>query len=433
MPAGTGLFIVAVGIRDPEGTAMAAYDTRTPSSSPSTRRPSTRGASALVAWGLLAGGALFFLGGSLHPKEDPPDVTVKEHIHVMVDDPAWYPSHAVLLLGMGLMAVSLVALVRSGRFADVRAARLARAAAAATAIGTAGMLLHLVVATEADALASGGSTPLVDLHVVVETITVPLFGLAIAALALVGGRAHSLGNRATAVLGVVGGVAYALAGATFLLTDALNPLFPLAGGIGLWAVAAGIGLLRAGRSAPPVATSAVALVVPLVALAVAACGGDDDTSSPSTSAAEGAAPEQAQVVAVDYGFEGLPESISSETLLTLHNDSSSEAHELIAFALPEDETRAARELVALPESELASSLPDEPSLVLVAPPGEDAVTAVGDGTLAPGRYLVFCAIPTGADPVEYLRQAQSAQDGPPHVAGGPPHFTSGMFAELVVE
>jgi len=55
------------------------------------------------------------------------------------------------------------------------------------------------------------------------------------------------------VLGAVGGAAFALAGATFLLTDALDPLFPLAGAIGLWAVATGIWLRRrapaAGRAA----------------------------------------------------------------------------------------------------------------------------------------------------------------------------------------
>jgi hypothetical protein len=43
---------------------------------------------------------------------------------------------------------------------------------------------------------------------------------------------------------VVGGVAYALAGATFLLTDALDPSFPVAGAVGLWAVGTGAWLVR---------------------------------------------------------------------------------------------------------------------------------------------------------------------------------------------
>src|SRR5690349_9899956 len=32
--------------------------------------------------GLAVGGALFFLGGMLHPHEDPPGVSLKEHLHV---------------------------------------------------------------------------------------------------------------------------------------------------------------------------------------------------------------------------------------------------------------------------------------------------------------------------------------------------------------
>jgi hypothetical protein len=58
---------------------------------------------------------------------------------------------------------------------------------------------------------------------------------------------------------------------------------------------------------------------------------------------------------------------------------------------------------------------------------------LGDGTLhEPGRYVVLCGIPLGADPQAYLDAAQTS-DGPPDVPGGPPHFTAGMFAELVVE
>ena len=55
------------------------------------------------------------------------------------------------------------------------------------------------------------------------------------------------------------------------------------------------------------------------------------------------------------------------------------------------------------------------------------------GTLTePGRYLVMCSIPTGVEPAEYLRAAAAANGQKPDVDGGPPHFTSGMFAELTV-
>ena len=60
----------------------------------------------------------------------------------------------------------------------------------------------------------------------------------------------------------------------------------------------------------------------------------------------------------------------------------------------------------------------------------------GDGTLTePGRYLVFCAIPTGADPDDAMvamQEAVDSQSGPPQIDGGPPHLAQGMYGELVV-
>jgi hypothetical protein len=50
----------------------------------------------------------------------------------------------------------------------------------------------------------------------------------------------------------------------------------------------------------------------------------------------------------------------------------------------------------------------------------------------PGRYAVICAIPTGADPAEYLEAAAEAEGGPPEVAGGPPHLAMGMYGEVTV-
>ncbi len=59
---------------------------------------------------------------------------------------------------------------------------------------------------------------------------------------------------------------------------------------------------------------------------------------------------------------------------------------------------------------------------------------VGDGTLnEPGRYLILCAIPTGADPAEYLAAAAASNGEPPQVAGGAPHLAHGMIDDLIVE
>lgn len=92
------------------------------------------------------------------------------------------------------------------------------------------------------------------------------------------------------------------------------------------------------------------------------------------------------------------------------------------------------ELLALPQDQLEALFASEPELVIVALPGEGGVAIIGDGTLSrPGRYLLFCAIPTGANPAEYMRQAQASQAGPPQVDGGPHHFTAGMYAQVAGE
>lgn len=217
-----------------------------------------RRSSPLIGWGLLTGGAFFLAGGPMHPKQDPPGVSVKEHLRVMFEDPAWYPSHVVLLVGMALIAASLVALARGRSLAGVPHAHAVTViAAVAASLAAPGMLLHLVAAAEADAIAAHQSTQITDVQVIVEAITVPAFGFSIAALAVIGAATRTLGNPMTAVLGVVGGVGYGLAGATFLFTDRLNFLFPAASGIALWTIVAGVGLLlRPGRRATSPAAAA---------------------------------------------------------------------------------------------------------------------------------------------------------------------------------
>jgi hypothetical protein len=203
------------------------------------------------------------------------------------------------------------------------------------------------------------------------------------------------------------------------------------------------GVHRSGRPARLALVLAPLLAVGII---VSGCGDDsDDAGSQDTSgnvdsenlssdggdnASDAAATD---VVAVDYHFEGLPERIDAGSRLAMHNDSAREVHELVAMAIPEGETRSVDELMALPEGELFAALSGQPALVMLAPPGEDAIPVLGDGTLDAGRYLVLCAIPTGADPDELMRAAQQSQGGPPNVPGGPPHFTAGMYAELVAD
>ena len=179
-----------------------------------------------------------------------------------------------------------------------------------------------------------------------------------------------------------------------------------------------------------------AIAVALLAATGAACGDDDDGGSDATPTTDAAEPAEAiEVTAIDYGYEDLPGTVEAGTTLTLTNASEKELHELVAVLLPADEERSVEDLVKLPQEELEALFAGEPAMVLLAPPsGAEMIPAVGDGTLSePGRYGVFCAIPVGADPQEYMDAAATSEGGPPEVEGGSPHFTQGMYGELTVE
>lgn len=137
---------------------------------------------------------------------------------------------------------------------------------------------------------------------------------------------------------------------------------------------------------------------------------------------------------VDYAFAEVPAQVEAGSTLTIDNRSQQELHELVAVRLPDEEERTAEELVQLPPEELAPLFAGVTLVQLQAPGRDEVVTPVGDGTLAePGRYLLVCMIPTGADPQEYLAAAAETEEGPPQgVAGGPPHLVNGMWAELEV-
>ena len=171
-----------------------------------------------------------------------------------------------------------------------------------------------------------------------------------------------------------------------------------------------------------------------VVVMLAACGDDDnDTSAGVAPASSPHTGHPTITIALrDYAFDDVPATITAGTTIGVTNTSTKEIHELIAIRLRDDEQRTLDELAALTPPQLQQQLDAEPAAVLVAPPGQPGIAVVGDGTLdEPGRYLLVCMIPTGADPQEYLEAASTAT-GPPQVDGGPPHVTSGMIAELRV-
>lgn len=184
-------------------------------------------------------------------------------------------------------------------------------------------------------------------------------------------------------------------------------------------------------------TSVVALVV--LATVAPACGSDDEATAP-TVARTTSDPSSDPIVHIelrDFEFDGVPASIAAGTRIAVTNRSVTEAHELTAFRLPDGEHRPLSELSVLPMDELGAFLSAMPALAMVARPGEDGEVALGDGSLHdPGRYLLVCFIPLGADPDDVMSaMAAAAADpeaGPPQIEGGQPHMSAGMMAELVV-
>ena len=192
---------------------------------------------------LIAGGVAFFASGPLHPSgSDEGDKT--EQLHSMLIDSAWYPAHLVGLLGFACVAAGLVALRQDPAIRD-RLGRLLPVCVAVAVVATLGGVVHLFAATQAAEIEHGDTTPLVAAFMGVETIVNPAWGLMIATLAVVGGVTRALGNRIVLPLGLLGGIAFAIATATIAFVDTFDPLFPVAGLAGVWLVATGIvGLAR---------------------------------------------------------------------------------------------------------------------------------------------------------------------------------------------
>ena len=192
---------------------------------------------------LIIGGAAFFASGPLHPTgSDAGDKT--EQLHSMLVDSAWYPAHLVGLLGFACVAAGLLALGRDPVIRD-RLGRLLPISAAVAVVAVLGAVIHLFAATQAGEIEHGGTTPLIAAFMGVETIVNPAWGLMIAALAVAGGITRALGNRIVLALGLLGGLAFAIATATIAFVDTFDPLFPVAGLAGLWLVTTGvIGLAR---------------------------------------------------------------------------------------------------------------------------------------------------------------------------------------------
>ncbi len=170
----------------------------------------------------------------------------------------------------------------------------------------------------------------------------------------------------------------------------------------------------------PTRLTTVSSILAVAAIALSGCGDDGDD----------ALDDGVLTVAMsDFTYGDLPDEVPTGTRIEVTNESSNELHEFVTYRLDDDDDRDIDEVIADAEALLTGG---PPVAVLLAAPDGEQIPAVGDGTLAePGRYVILCAIPTGADVVEYL-EAAATSEGTPQVDGGPPHFMNGMFAEITV-
>ncbi|MBP2708558.1 hypothetical protein JOL79_32790 [Microbispora sp. RL4-1S] len=187
---------------------------------------------------LVLGGITFIAGGATHPGDSGEGNKVQQ-LHEMLVQPSWYPSHSLLLLSMGLFAAGIFAISRRGDLGESMATAT-KVVAGIGALATVGMAAHLFAALEADSLAAGQPTTISTIQTWNETITDTLWALSIVFLAVAGGLTRTVGNRITLIIGLAGGLAFALASATIAFTDRFDPLFPLGSLIGVWAAAVGV-------------------------------------------------------------------------------------------------------------------------------------------------------------------------------------------------
>ena len=203
----------------------------------------TTPAATTLAAAIASAGLLLAAGGLMHPQADA-DAGYEQALAGMFGASAWTASHALTLSGFLLLSIALAALLRShgrGWAAPQRVAGWAVVAGAGLAAIES--VPHLLASSEADALLAGGDTPLTDLHAILQAVSTPAVGLAVAALALTTARDRTLGNgRIAAAVATVGGVAFALAGPSMLATQdpALSPLFAGAAAVAVWFVLAGV-------------------------------------------------------------------------------------------------------------------------------------------------------------------------------------------------
>ena len=119
--------------------------------------------------------------------------------------------------------------------------------------------------------------------------------------------------------------------------------------------------------------------------------------------------ERVDVTAVEYSFQGIPETLPAGPVSFELANEGKEPHELVVLSINEDVTQPFEQILRLPEKQ-ARTMARPVGGTFAEPGGSEPLVA----ELEPGRYGVACFIPVGGKET------------------GPPHATRGMFAEFTV-
>lgn len=125
--------------------------------------------------------------------------------------------------------------------------------------------------------------------------------------------------------------------------------------------------------------------------------------------------ETVDVTAVDYAFNGVPDTLEAGFVSFELTNDGDEPHEMVVFRKNDGVEQSFEELVEAEADDQVTFVAGS-----FAEPGDDAY-AVAE--LKAGDYAMVCFIPVGAS-------AEGPQEGEEE---GPPHFTRGMLSEFTVE
>jgi hypothetical protein len=217
--------------------------------------------SAAIA--LTATGPLLLLGAAIHPHA-PDAQSMAEVLYTQAGQALWWPAHVSLLAAYVAFAVFLRGASRSRLPAG--ASRVARIALPIAFVCVFAMVVHLLLPIGRGSVADGQEGWVMWAKGFGESFDA-VWALVMAVVAWSFGRAGVVGNRAVALVGMVGALGFGIFSAAIPLTGVVVPLsvmhslVPIAPVPGLlmvvWTVAAGLpaALQRGGPAVSPEAAS----------------------------------------------------------------------------------------------------------------------------------------------------------------------------------